>query len=101
MHVKVSLSLYLKDKPKEYFGTSSESWNIGDAPMTLDEQIHGVALTLADFYRTAGALDVIDTNAAIRAAANMLIVTADKMEIRIQQLRQEAEKLYDNNSAGR
>lgn len=91
MHIKASLALYLKDKPKTYLGASGESWNFGDKPMTLDKQIYEIAITLADFYRACGVLDVIDANAAIRQVANQLIATADLMDARIEGLRQEAE----------
>lgn len=80
MHVKVSLGLYLKDKPKTHLGISQESWNIGDTPSSLYGLIYGIALTLADFHRGCGVITPQESIADIRTAADKLLKAADRME---------------------
>lgn len=93
MHVKASLGLYLKNAPKTHLSIKGESWQIGNTPMTPDELIADVAITVADFCRTTGMSNVFEANAMLRAAAQKIVTAADKMDARLEELRQEAIRL--------
>lgn len=86
MHVKISLGLYLKDKPRTHLGIHQESWNIGDKPTSLYGLIYGIALTLADFHRGCGVITPQESIADIRKAATRLLESVDRMDSQLAKL---------------
>lgn len=55
-HVKVSVGLYLKDKPEGYQGLTNVTGTIGDEPATFSSLVYGFVRSLLGFY-----LDVMPT----------------------------------------